>query len=165
MIESVSATSPIATPISTPEASLTPAEEAPVAPAASPELAMNLTIAFPPLAYLSAQDLATTLYANSDKALYNVTAYNGPVDITSVVYGSMLVSAAAPAPAPGPSVMPEAAPEAAAAPESSGAIESYSGPVLTHLLPLPIISLAMHTCLSDKLAELCEVDCWPPAFA
>ena len=143
MIESVSATRPTATPASTPEASLTPAEKAPVAPAASPELAMNLTIAFPPLAYLSAQNLATTLYANSDKALYNVTAYNGPVIITKVVYGSMLVPAAAPAPAPGPSMMPEAAHEAAAAPESSGAaIESYSGPVLAHLLPLLIMSLA-----------------------
>ncbi|KAL0027049.1 hypothetical protein WJX79_001319 [Trebouxia sp. C0005] len=79
-------------------------------------------------AVASFTDLATTLYTNSDKALYNVTAYNGPVNISNVVYGSMLVPAAAPAPAPGPSMMPEAAPEAAAAPESAGAaIESYSG--------------------------------------
>lgn len=101
---------------------------------------MNLTIAFPPQAYLSAQSLATTLYNSSDKALYNVTAYNGPVDITNVVYGSMLIPAAVPAPAPGPSTLPETAPEAAAAPESDGAaIESYSGTVQTALLaPLAV---------------------------
>ena len=107
-----------------------PEEAAPYSSPASSPLVYNVSVAFLPSAISAAQDLASTLFNQSDKALYAIVAANGAVNITDLVYG-YVPNVAALAPAPGPFTSLSVAPAAAAAPEASAgaAIESYTDPV------------------------------------
>ncbi|KAL3158337.1 hypothetical protein ABBQ38_010578 [Trebouxia sp. C0009 RCD-2024] len=130
--------SPAATVSLTPTPTPNLGEAAPEATPPSPLLAMNLSVAFPPSGIAAAQDLASTLFNQSQKDLYAVVSLNGDIVFSDVVYGSQPIPLPSFAPAPGPGVGlggPAPAPVGAAAPEegppstSGAAIESYTGPV------------------------------------